>query len=123
MPESPQQTLSLIIPVCNESAMLEAFLVALLENLQTLPLETDILFIDDGSTDDSWSKLCRLQAQTPNMTILRFSRNFGKEAAILAGQILVPVVALPARALGFLWSVISRDKEVESCFIVSEDAP
>jgi hypothetical protein len=45
------------------------------------------------------------------------------EAAILAGQILVPVVALPARALGFLWSVISRDDEVENCFIVPEGEP
>ena len=45
-----------------------------------------------------------------------------EEAAILAGQILVPVVALPARALGFLWSLISRDKPSD-CFIPPEDTP
>ncbi|MDJ0883999.1 MAG: AsmA family protein [Desulfobacterales bacterium] len=45
-----------------------------------------------------------------------------EEAAILAGQILVPVVALPARALGFLWSLISRDKPGD-CFIPPEDTP
>ncbi len=46
-----------------------------------------------------------------------------EEAAILAGQVLVPVVALPARALGILWSVISRDKSKMTCFIPPEDAP
>jgi hypothetical protein len=45
------------------------------------------------------------------------------EAAILAGQVLVPVVALPARALGVLWSVVSRDGSEDSCFIPPEDAP
>ena len=40
-----------------------------------------------------------------------------EEAAILAGQVLVPIVALPARALGILWSVISRDKSKITCII------
>jgi hypothetical protein len=46
-----------------------------------------------------------------------------EEAAILAGQILVPVVALPARALGVLWSIISRDESEITCFIPPEDSP
>ncbi len=46
-----------------------------------------------------------------------------EEAAILAGQILVPVVALPARALGVLWSVISRDESEITCFIPPKDTP
>jgi hypothetical protein len=46
-----------------------------------------------------------------------------EEAAILAGQILVPVVALPARALGILWSIISRDESEITCFIPPEDSP
>ncbi len=46
-----------------------------------------------------------------------------EEAAILAGQILVPIVALPARALGVLWSIISRDKTKITCFIPPEDTP
>ena len=43
-----------------------------------------------------------------------------EEAAILAGQVLIPIVALPARALGYLWSLISRDEEVADCFIAPE---
>jgi uncharacterized protein involved in outer membrane biogenesis len=46
-----------------------------------------------------------------------------QEAAILAGQVLVPVVALPAAALGYLWSLVSRDDMQGSCFIPPEDAP
>ncbi|MGD9250547.1 MAG: AsmA family protein [Desulfobacterales bacterium] len=46
-----------------------------------------------------------------------------EEAAILAGQVLVPIVALPARALGYLWSLINRDDEVADCFIAPESEP
>ena len=46
-----------------------------------------------------------------------------EEAAILAGQVLIPIVALPARALGYLWSLISRDEEVPDCFIAPESEP
>ncbi|MBL0712187.1 MAG: AsmA family protein, partial [Desulfosarcina sp.] len=47
-----------------------------------------------------------------------------EEAAILAGQIFVPYVALPARALGYLWSLIKRDKDEENtCFLPPETDP
>jgi hypothetical protein len=46
-----------------------------------------------------------------------------EEAAILAGQVLVPVVALPARALGVLWSLVRRDEREDSCFIPPEQNP
>ena len=85
MQESPPQTLSLIIPVYNEAATLEAFVGTLSGHLEELPLATEILFVDDGSTDGTWSLLCRLQEQLQGATLIRFTRNFGKEAAILAG--------------------------------------
>ena len=46
-----------------------------------------------------------------------------EEAAILAGQVLIPIVALPARAIGVLWSLISRDDKVPDCFIAPETGP
>ena len=85
MPESPQKLLSLIVPVYNEAAMLEAFLTALDDHLKPLPVGVEILLVDDGSTDGSWELLSRLQEQIPGITLIRFTRNFGKEAAILAG--------------------------------------
>jgi AsmA-like C-terminal region len=46
-----------------------------------------------------------------------------EEAAILAGQILVPYVAIPARVLGYLWSLVSRDEVEGSCFLPPENEP
>ncbi|MDJ0667040.1 MAG: AsmA family protein [Desulfobacterales bacterium] len=46
-----------------------------------------------------------------------------EEAAILAGQVLIPIVALPARAIGVLWSLISRDDKVPDCFIAPDTGP
>ena len=85
MQEAPQQPLSLIIPVYNEAAMLEAFLESLQSHLAPLPVTPEILLIDDGSTDGSWGVLCGLCERFPGITAIRFTRNFGKEAAILAG--------------------------------------
>ena len=44
-----------------------------------------------------------------------------EEAAILVSQVLVPYVALPARALGYLWSLVSKDPTEGTCFIPPED--
>jgi len=48
-------------------------------------LPVEMIVIDDGSTDDTWQVLERVAAQLPGLKALRFSRNFGKEAAICAG--------------------------------------
>jgi polyisoprenyl-phosphate glycosyltransferase len=85
MQQSPHKTLSLIIPVYNEADMVETFVESLDKHLQALPVSAEILFIDDGSTDGSWNILCALPEQFSKVTLIRFSRNFGKEAAILAG--------------------------------------
>lgn len=85
MQESPEKRLSIIVPIYNEAAMLEGFAQELLDHLDALPLATEILFVDDGSADDSWDLLCTLQEQDSGVTLIRFTRNFGKEAAILAG--------------------------------------
>lgn len=85
MQDSPYKTLSLIIPVYNEAPMLETFLESLYKHLQGLPVIAEILLIDDGSTDGSWNILRGLPNQSSKIVLIRFTRNFGKEAAILAG--------------------------------------
>ena len=65
--------------------MLEAFATALRDHLENLPLAAEILFVDDGSSDGTWSLLCQLQQRMPGVILIRLTRNFGKEAAILAG--------------------------------------
>jgi len=46
-----------------------------------------------------------------------------EEAAILAGQIMLPYVTLPARVLGYLWSLISKDDTEGTCFMPPENGP
>lgn len=78
-------TLSIVVPMLNE----EAGLPALHERLSAAVADVgggyEILYVDDGSTDGTPEVLARLQAQCSNVSMLRFSRNFGKELAITAG--------------------------------------
>ena len=48
-----------------------------------------VLYVDDGSRDATWQRLCEIAAADPTVALLRLSRNFGKEAALTAGLDLV----------------------------------
>jgi len=83
------QTLSIVVPIYNEAASL-AELVERLNNLandlmQRHRLKISYIFVDDGSSDDSFSVLYNLDYRGVPARILQFSRNFGKEAALSAG--------------------------------------
>ncbi len=75
--------LSLVVPCFNEADSICPFWEAI--QALSLPCETEIIFVDDGSTDDTLEKLRMLEKQHPNSRYISFSRNFGKEAALLAG--------------------------------------
>ncbi|AUS68623.1 glycosyltransferase family 2 protein [Lactococcus lactis] len=77
--------LSIIVPAYNEEKTLDLFINEV--NLQTadLPLEKSYFFINDGSKDNTLEILKRLAASHDNVKYISFSRNFGKEAALLAG--------------------------------------
>jgi len=78
--------ISLIVPVYNEACAIDAFMRAVLQELTKLALPFEIVAVSDGSTDDSVALLRLWQAQCPMLTIVEFTRNFGKEAALLAGM-------------------------------------
>ncbi len=78
-------TLSIIIPIYNEAVVLPFFWQALAPILDTLTARYEVLFVDDGSQDDTWTLIQKLAAQYAEIRGIRFTRNFGKEAAILAG--------------------------------------
>ncbi|MDD5275592.1 MAG: glycosyltransferase family 2 protein [Methylovulum sp.] len=82
---NPNITLSLVIPVYNEAVVLTPFWQELAPILNALTLRYEVLFVDDGSQDDTWSRIRQLAAQHAEIRGVRFTRNFGKEAAILAG--------------------------------------
>lgn len=77
--------LSLVIPLYNESQSLPALEAGLLDVLKNLDLDYEIVFIDDGSTDDSFAVLKNLRDDNAKIKIIQFRRNFGKSAALSAG--------------------------------------
>jgi len=83
--DAPGPLLSVVVPVFNEADNLEPLLARLVPVLGSLRGRFEILFVDDGSTDDSPARLARLAADQPNLRALRLSRNFGHQAALVAG--------------------------------------
>jgi glycosyltransferase involved in cell wall biosynthesis len=85
MARSEQPTLSIVVPVYNETAGLAKFHKSLLGVLKSIKKTYEILYIDDGSTDTSSSLIRSWCAGSPNVKLVKFSRNFGKEIAVTAG--------------------------------------
>jgi glycosyltransferase involved in cell wall biosynthesis len=77
--------LSIVIPVRNESANVEPLHRELTETLESSGRSYEVIFIDDGSTDDTYQRLARLQAGDARLRVIRFRRNFGQTAAFAAG--------------------------------------
>ncbi len=72
--------LSVLMPVYNEERTLPTILARLLA--APLPLELEIVAVDDGSSDGSWGILEQLQQREPRLRIVRHRRNLGKGAAV-----------------------------------------
>lgn len=77
--------LSIIIPIYNEEENIDPLYKELKEVLSSLGRSYEILFIDDGSTDTTWSRLQKLHERDPAITLIRFRSNFGQSAAMKAG--------------------------------------
>jgi glycosyltransferase involved in cell wall biosynthesis len=81
--------LTVVVPVFNEAAGLAALhrkLMLLAGRLrEQRGLATEIVYVDDGSRDDSFAIARTLPAETADVQAISFSRNFGKESALLAG--------------------------------------
>lgn len=75
--------ITFVIPVYNEAATLECLAQGIHENVGDHPYR--ILFIDDGSTDQSWEMLRKLREQNSVVDIVRLRRNLGKTTALAAG--------------------------------------
>ncbi|GAA1926656.1 glycosyltransferase family 2 protein [Microbacterium aoyamense] len=81
-----RRTVTLLVPVFDEEEVVDRFhteVSAVLAGLHSYVFE--ILFVDDGSRDSTPERLARLALADPRVSILRLSRNFGKESAMLAG--------------------------------------
>lgn len=83
--------LSIVVPCYNESLNLSNFYLNVCHQIHTIQaqinptIQYEFIFINDGSTDNTWEILTQLKNQDKKIHCINFSRNFGKEAAILAG--------------------------------------
>ena len=77
--------LSVLIPASTEVESIGAAAAAISGILEKAEIPYELVFVNDGSTDGTWRKIENEAAQRPFIRGLRFSRNFGKEAAIYAG--------------------------------------
>jgi len=78
-------TLTVVVPAYNESEGLREFHQRLGAVLDGLDLQSSVLYVDDGSRDDTHAVMEELRAADPRVATLRLSRNFGKELALTAG--------------------------------------
>lgn len=77
--------MTVVIPLHNEAENIRAVTLNVLEALRGADYEPRILLVNDGSTDHSLDIIADLAAHQPDIGYISFSRNFGKEAAIMAG--------------------------------------
>ncbi len=77
--------MSIIVPCYNEEEMIELFYKELKKVLSTINVDYEIIFIDDGSTDNTLKLIKQKRKEDNKVRFISFSRNFGKESAMYAG--------------------------------------
>lgn len=77
--------LSVVLPAFNEEAMLPKTAETLGSLLAKANIDYELVFVDDGSKDRTWYEIEKAHEKNNRVHGVHFSRNFGKEAAILAG--------------------------------------
>lgn len=78
-------TLSLVVPMFNEALNVPSFVRRLLNVLDPMQLSYEVLLVDDGSHDTTWAEIQKISAQFKSVRGIRLARNFGHQAALLAG--------------------------------------
>ena len=77
--------LSIILPSYNEEKMILTAAERVGAILKEAGIDYELLFVDDGSKDQTWDMIRQAAEQDEHVVGLHFSRNFGKEAAMFAG--------------------------------------
>lgn len=85
LPAAAPLNLSIVIPTYNEEESLPELYARLLAVLEATTLTWEMIFVDDGSTDGSIFRLRQLRSTDERVRVIRFRRNFGKTAALVAG--------------------------------------
>jgi glycosyltransferase involved in cell wall biosynthesis len=84
-PRAHPDGLSLILPVLNECENLEPLHGRISDAVKLLSRDYEVIYVDDGSTDESWEILRGLAASDDHVRLIRLRKNFGQTAALAAG--------------------------------------
>ena len=79
------QSATFVIPTMDEQDTVETLVDRIDDVCETIGLPHNILFIDDGSADETWLRIRQLSESRGHVRGIRFRRNFGKAAALAAG--------------------------------------
>ena len=79
------ENIAIVVPVYNECAGLDALVERLIQVIGNADFSWNVLFVDDGSVDETLAKLRQINASDRRFSAISLSRNFGKEIAIAAG--------------------------------------
>lgn len=86
MPQRPVPAkISVVVPVCNEEKNVADLAAAVLAQLAAADAESELIFIDDGSIDNTLAEIKRIEIEQENIFYLSLSRNFGHQNALRAG--------------------------------------
>jgi len=85
MNQNRKKKISIIVPAFNEEAVLPEFQKRIKGVAKELPYDLDIIYINDGSTDNTLEVLKDFYQEDPSVKVLDLSRNYGKEIALTAG--------------------------------------
>ncbi|MBI1890320.1 MAG: glycosyltransferase family 2 protein [Burkholderiales bacterium] len=77
--------ISVVVPAFNEAEGIAAFLAQLFDVLRACSESFEVVVVDDGSRDATWERVRAELPHYPQLRAVRFTRNFGKEAGVLAG--------------------------------------
>lgn len=83
--EASGPTLSIVVPLCNEEGNVVLLIEEIRRAVQPIGVPYEIVFVDDGSTDGTWSLVRQAGAEDERIKGLSLSRNFGHQNAIFAG--------------------------------------
>ena len=85
MNDSQNTYLSIVVPLFNEADSVSELLSRILQVSANFSFSYEIVFVDDGSTDNTWPIIESLKKKTPQLRAIKFLRNFGQTSAMVAG--------------------------------------
>jgi glycosyltransferase involved in cell wall biosynthesis len=84
-PKNMNLYLSIVVPLYNEEESVEKLLASIIKVTKHFDFAYEIIFIDDGSKDNTWAIIEQLKETTPQLKAIKFRRNYGQTSAMVAG--------------------------------------